>query len=237
MSALPFDRSFQEKVLHAEELISKTLSEAVRPCFTTSFQAEGMVVLDLIREFKPDIPVLFIDTGYHFDEVLEYRDTMSKQWRLNLVNLVPEQTVAEQERIHGALYTFAPDQCCAARKVQPLFKALERYTDWFTGLRRKQSTSRANLQTIETFALPTGTQLQKINPLAEWTTREVWAYADERKIPLLPLYDEGYSSIGCKPCTSLPSDADPRSGRWGGSKLECGIHIQPAPKPAVESFV
>ena len=76
--------------------------------------------------------------------------------------------------------------------------------------------------------LPSGTQLQKINPLADWTTREVWTYAAERKIPLLPLYDEGYSRLGCKPCTSLPSDAaDPRSGRWGGQKLECGIHIQP----------
>ena len=235
MSALPFDRQFQEKVLQAEELISRSLSATPRPCLTTSFQAEGMVVLDLVREFSPDIPVLFLDTGYHFDEVLEYRDTMARKWRLNLVNIVPAQSVAEQERIHGALYTFAPDQCCAARKVQPLFAALESYTAWFTGLRRKQSTSRANLQETELFALPSGTELQKVNPLAHWTTREVWAYATEKNIPLLPLYEEGYSSIGCKPCTSLPSDAaDPRSGRWGGQKVECGIHIQPAPKSAAE---
>jgi phosphoadenosine phosphosulfate reductase len=235
MSALPFDRSFQEKVLQAEELISRSLKETARPCFTTSFQAEGMVVLDLIREFMPDIPVLFLDTGYHFAEVLAYRDKMAKEWKLNLINILPTETVAEQERVHGALYRFAPDQCCAARKVQPLFGALERYTAWFTGLRRKQSSSRANLQEIEPFTLPSGTELQKINPLAQWSTREVWAYAAEKNISLLPLYDEGYSSIGCKPCTSLPSDAaDPRSGRWGGQKLECGIHIQAAPKPAAE---
>jgi phosphoadenosine phosphosulfate reductase len=96
-----------------------------------------------------------------------------------------------------------------------------------TGLRRQQSKSRANLQVEETFALPTGHTLAKLSPLAEWTTRDVWHYAGVHDISLLPLYEQGYTSIGCAPCTSLPFDPDdPRSGRWSGRKLECGIHVQ-----------
>jgi phosphoadenosine phosphosulfate reductase len=98
---------------------------------------------------------------------------------------------------------------------------------WVTGLRRQQSKSRANLQAEETFTLPGGKVLSKLSPLADWTTRDVWYYAETHGIPLLPLYEKGYTSIGCAPCTSLPFDPDdPRSGRWSGQKLECGIHIQ-----------
>jgi len=96
-------------------------------------------------------------------------------------------------------------------------------------LRREQSPSRANLQEVETFRLPTGRNLVKVSPLATWTLRDVWQYAREWDIPLMPLYERGYTSIGCEPCTRLPDDpANPRSGRWGGKKLECGIHVQPA---------
>jgi phosphoadenosine phosphosulfate reductase len=112
--------------------------------------------------------------------------------------------------------------------VGPLFSALEGYDAWFTGLRREQSPSRATLEPVEDFRLPSGQHLAKISPLAMWTTKEVWAYAVAHDIPLLPLYDAGFSSIGCEPCTTVPLDPlNPRSGRWGGQKLECGIHIQP----------
>jgi phosphoadenosine phosphosulfate reductase len=137
--------------------------------------------------------------------------------------------VAEQEAEFGILNQTAPDRCCALRKVGPLFAALDPFGLWFTGLRRQQAKTRANLQPVETFTLPTGRQLLKLSPLADWHTREVWQYAERHSIPLLPLYDLGYSSIGCEPCTSLPLSAgDPRSGRWGGNKIECGIHIQPS---------
>lgn len=196
-------------------------------CVTSSFQAEDMVVLHLVREFLPGVPVIFLETGYHFPETLEYRDRMTTAWDLNLINVFPEQTVPEQESRFGILHQTAPDQCCKLRKVGPLFRALEPYRIWVTGLRREQSKSRANLQPEEIFTLPSGHALEKLNPLAEWTTRDVWHYAEEHSIPLLPLYQLGYSSIGCAPCTSLPSDPnDPRSGRWNGQKLECGIHIQ-----------
>ena len=186
-----------------------------------------MVVLRLVLNLVPDVPVLFLDTGYHFKETYEYRDRMAADWKLNLVNLLPQQTVAEQESQFGILNQTAPDRCCGLRKVGPLFAALEDYRLWFTGLRREQAKSRAQLQVVDTFALPTGHTLQKISPLTDWTTRDVWYAAESLHIPLLPLYEQGYSSIGCEPCTSLPTDpGDPRSGRWSGRKLECGIHIQ-----------
>jgi phosphoadenosine phosphosulfate reductase len=135
--------------------------------------------------------------------------------------------VAEQESAFGILYQSAPDRCCGMRKVEPLFRSLAPYDVWVTGLRRQQSKSRANLQPEEAFTLPSGHILSKLSPLAEWTTRDVWYYAEAHGIPLLPLYEKGYTSIGCAPCTSLPFDpGDPRSGRWSGQKLECGIHIQ-----------
>lgn len=222
---------FEAKFEAADRLVGEFLSAGERACVTCSFQAEDMIVLHIVRRYLRDVRVLFLDTGYHFRELYEYRDMMQKQWSLNLINLLPKQTVAEQESQFGRLYESAPDRCCAARKVGPLFAALEDYRTWFTGLRREQSKSRATLQAVDGFTLPTGTQLQKISPLADWSTREVWAYAEAHQIPLVSLYDRGYSSIGCEPCTSLPFDAsDPRSGRWGGQKLECGIHIQPVPE-------
>ena len=111
--------------------------------------------------------------------------------------------------------------------MEPLFSALEGYDTWFTALRRDQSASRANLQEIEPFRLPSGKSIRRVAPLAAWTARDVWRYAKANDIPLLPLYELGYTSIGCEPCTTLPLDpGNPRSGRWQGEKLECGIHIE-----------
>jgi phosphoadenosine phosphosulfate reductase len=211
----------------ARELIREALSEADEAaCVTSSFQAECMVVTHLVTQERPEIPVLFLDTGYHFPETYAYRDRIAAEWKLNLINLLPAQTVAEQEAEFGILYQSAPDRCCGMRKVKPLFTALEGYEVWFTGLRREQSPTRANLQASDVFRLPSGKELLKISPLATWQNREVWAYLKEFGIPPLPLYHEGYTSIGCAPCTTRPASPDDlRSGRWGGHKLECGIHI------------
>ena len=222
--------SLQEKITTARTLVHQQIASANREdiCVTSSFQAEDMVVVHLVRESFGDVPVIFLDTGYHFSETYEYRDRLAHEWNLNLVNVLPALTVAEQESQFGILNQTAPDRCCGMRKVGPLFASLEPYRLWFTGLRREQAKTRANLQPVDAFTLPTGKQLQKISPLADWTTRDVWQYAGEYDIPLLPLYDKGYTSIGCEPCTSLPFDPDdPRSGRWGGRKQECGIHVQP----------
>jgi phosphoadenosine phosphosulfate reductase len=238
MSTVPLVSTLlDQKIADAVGLVQDQLRGSEHEaCVTSSFQAEDVVVLHLVREVAAEIPVLFLDTGYHFAATYEYRDRMAAAWGLNLKNILPRQTVAEQEAEFGVLNQTAPDRCCGLRKVGPLFNALESYGVWFTGLRREQAKTRANLQAIERFTLPSGKQLRKLSPLADWHTRDVWQYAERYEIPLLPLYELGYSSIGCEPCTSLPSSADdPRSGRWGGAKVECGIHIQPDQAHAEES--
>ena len=218
----------EEKISNAERLVAdelRAVSEDV--CVTNSFQAEDMVVLDMVRRILPEVPVVFLDTGYHFAEVYAYRDRMATEWGMKLMNLVPDLSVTEQEAQFGILNQTEPSKCCGMRKVKPLFAALDGYRLWFTGLRREQAKSRAALQAVEDFSLPTGKAIRKISPLTEWTAKDVWQYARVHEIPLLSLYDKGYSSIGCEPCTSLPLDPnDPRSGRWGGQKQECGIHVQ-----------
>ena len=215
-----------EKLAEARTAINEALASSSSACLTCSFQAEDMVVLALLRERAPDIPVLFLETGYHFAETYQYRDEMTARYGLNLINVIPKQTVAEQESEFGILYRTAPDRCCKMRKVEPLFSSLEAYDTWFTGLRRVQSPTRANLAVRDVFPLPSGKKIPKVSPLASWTDKDVWTFAREREIPLLPLYEKGYTSIGCEPCTLLPIDPQNlRSGRWAGRKVECGIHI------------
>jgi phosphoadenosine phosphosulfate reductase len=217
-----------EKTREAREVVGRMLARSGAPCVTSSFQSEDMVVVHMILAESPDIPVLFLETGYHFPETLAYRDQMARTWKLNLVNLEAQHSVAEQEAQFGILNQTAPDKCCQLRKVEPLFAGLAAYEVWFTGLRREQSPTRANLQPVEPFKLPGGKTLERVSPVYDWTRRDVWEYMQANHIPEHPLYDQGYTSIGCAPCTVVPVDPnDPRSGRWQGKgKLECGIHIQ-----------
>lgn len=209
----------------AEVLMDHVLADSARTCITCSFQAEDMVVLHMLRRRIPDVAVLFLDTGYHFAETYAYRDRMAAAWNLNVLNLIPATTVQEQERAFGVLHQTDPGRCCQLRKVQPLMQALEAFDIWFTGLRREQSPTRKDLKKLEQHRLASGRALAKVSVLADWKWAEVREYTDRHKIELLPLYHMGYPSIGCEPCTSVPTTgADPRSGRWGGKKLECGIH-------------
>jgi phosphoadenosine phosphosulfate reductase len=206
----------------ASQLIASQLATQDQACITCSFQAEDVAVLHMLLRIAPAIPVLFLDTVHHFAQTYAYRDELAARWHLKLVNL------RAAEPAPGLWQTSSTDACCARHKVGPLFSALEGYNLWVTGLRRQQSASRANLEEVEPFRLPSGRHITKLSPLAAWTTKDVWQYAKAHDIPLLPLYELGYTSIGCEPCTSLPPDPnDPRSGRWSGQKLECGIHIQP----------
>ena len=205
----------------AADLIAEQLKDAKTPAITSSFQAECVVLTDLLRQVRPDIPVLFLETFHHFAQTLAYRDEMTKRYNLNLTILK-----AAQPKI-GLWQTEGTKACCDVHKVGPLFSALDNHDVWFTALHRDQSPSRANLKEVEPFKLPSGNHIRKIAPLAGWTMRDVWHYAKQHDIPLLSLYELGYTSIGCEPCTSLPPDPnDPRSGRWQGQKLECGIHIE-----------
>ncbi|HET6929270.1 MAG TPA: phosphoadenylyl-sulfate reductase [Candidatus Acidoferrum sp.] len=213
--------------LNPEEVLNTVLGAypGQSICLTCSFQAEDMIVLDLVRKRIPSIPVLFLETGYHFAQTYEYRDRMAREWSLNLVNVIPRNTVEQQETEFGILHRTDPTRCCQLRKVDPLLEALESYEIWFTGLRREQSPTRKNLKKIEEHRLPTGKTLLKVSILADWTWGQVWEYTGKHQLSYLPQYDQGYLSIGCEPCTAIPEDpANPRSGRWGGKKLECGIH-------------
>jgi phosphoadenosine phosphosulfate reductase len=213
--------------LAPEQVLDNVLSaqESARVCLTSSFQAEDMVVLHLLRKRIPDVPVLFLDTGYHFAQTYEYRDRLAKEWSLHLVNVLPTRSVAQQESEFGVLYQTDPTRCCQLRKVEPLLRSLEPFDVWFTGLRREQSPTRKNLKKVELHRLPAGKTLWKVSLLADWNWEQVWTYMAANGISHLPQYDEGYLSIGCQPCTALPADPNnPRSGRWGGTKLECGIH-------------
>jgi len=230
MGAIEIQEQVKTKLVDVRAALAREITGRQDVCLTCSFQAEDVLLVKLAIELDPDIAILFLDTGYHFRETYEYRDRIVSEWRLNLINLLPEKTVAEQEAEHGLLYQSAPDQCCKLRKVEPLFKAVAGYRVWITGLRREQAKSRAALEESAMFTLPGGKQVLKLAPLAAWTTRDVWYACEGLSIPLLPLYAQGYSSIGCEPCTSLPLNPDdPRSGRWAGRKVECGIHIQAAP--------
>jgi phosphoadenosine phosphosulfate reductase len=215
------NRESQTPEQGAREVIEHALIDAQAPCITSSFQAECVVLTHMLLERRRDIPVLFLDTFHHFPQTLAYRDELSERWGLTLINL------RAQEPSVGLWKVESTEACCRRHKVEPLFSALEGYDTWFTALRRDQSPSRANLQEIEPFRVPSGKDIRRVAPIAGWTARDVWRYAKDHDIPLLPLYELGYTSIGCEPCTELPPDPDnPRSGRWQGQKLECGIHIQ-----------
>jgi phosphoadenosine phosphosulfate reductase len=169
--------------------------------------------------------VIFLDTGYHFAETLGTRDWITGVLPITLINVTPRQTVAEQDAVHGAqLHDRDPDLCCSLRKVRPLAEALTGYVAWGSGVRRDESPSRAATRIVD-FDAKRG--MLKINPLAAWTQDDVDAYVARYQIPVNPLAELGFASIGCAPCTRAVSPGeDPRAGRWAGStKTECGIHL------------
>jgi phosphoadenosine phosphosulfate reductase len=172
----------------------------------------------------PGIDVLFLDTGYHFAETIGTRDAVSAVYPVNVVNVTPPTTVAEQDTELGPkLYARNPDLCCYLRKVVPLEQSLEPYDAWITGVRREETDARTDTGVVQWDARR---EMVKVNPIVEWTQDEVDAYITERGVLVNPLVYDGYPSIGCRTCTAqVAPGADPRSGRWAGSaKTECGIH-------------
>jgi phosphoadenosine phosphosulfate reductase len=182
------------------------------------------VLVDMAAKVRPGVPVLFLDTGYHFVETIGTRDAVESVYDIRVLNVTPEHTVAEQDELLGKdLFARDPAECCRLRKVAPLGKALRGYSAWVTGLRRVEAPTRANAAMI---SFDEAFKLVKINPLAAWTDQDMQDYIDEYDVLVNPLVYEGYPSIGCAPCTAKPAEgADPRSGRWQGlAKTECGLH-------------
>ncbi|MBU1253557.1 MAG: phosphoadenylyl-sulfate reductase [Alphaproteobacteria bacterium] len=200
----------------------------------SSFGAESAVLLHLLSQIDPGIPVLFLETGKHFPETLAYRDALVERLGLtNLVNLHPELDELEKRDENGLRWSFDPDGCCEIRKVRPLAKALVGYDATFTGRKAFQSSTRAQLPRFEIDTSDAQGRL-KINPLIDWNAERIAGWFAEHDLPRHPLVERGYPSIGCSPCTGkVAPGEDPRSGRWKGwDKVECGIH-----KPGEEPFL
>lgn len=211
-----------------EQILGWAYATIDRIAVATSFQASGMVILHMTRALRPDVPVLFLDTGFHFPETLEFRHRIADMWGLEIVDLRGEHGSAKrQTEIYGPqLYKRDPDKCCFINKVEPLQKALENYDGWISGLRRDQSPLRATTPIVEAQMLPSGNEVLKIHPLAHWTREDVNRYVNEHDVPTHPLLEMGFPSIGCFPCTrAVKTGEAERAGRWDGiAKTECGIH-------------
>lgn len=189
----------------------------------SSFGAESAVLLHLVGKIRPDVPVIFLDTGKHFPETIAYRDALARQIGLtNIINVTPDPLDIAARDANGLRWSYDPDGCCALRKVAPLAKALLPYDAHISGRKAFQSSSRANLPRFEV----DGDGRMKVNPLVDWDKAALDAYAAAHALPPHPLVAQGYLSIGCAPCTSIVKPGeDPRSGRWAGwDKVECGIH-------------
>jgi phosphoadenosine phosphosulfate reductase len=192
--------------------------------YVVASNMQDAVLVAMAAKVRPGVDVLFLDTGYHFAETIGTRDAVEAVYGVNVVNVTPEKTVAEQDQLLGKdLFASDAAACCRMRKVEPLGKALKGYSAWVTGIRRIEAPTRANAPLIS-FDKAFG--LVKINPIAAWSDEEMQAYIDANDVLVNPLVHEGYPSIGCLPCTAKPVEgADPRSGRWAGqSKTECGLH-------------
>ncbi len=207
-----------------EEMLEVLLRENMLgdAAIVSSFGAESAVLLHLIGSIDPSVPVIFLETGKHFPETLAYRDTLVRKIGLTgLRNVMPDPDLLAKKDETGLRWSYDPDGCCEIRKVLPLKAALAPFDAQFTGRKGFQSKTRAGLPRFE---IEEGRL--KVNPLADWDKARIEAYMAEHDLPVHPLVEQGYPSIGCAPCTSkvLPGE-DPRSGRWKGwDKVECGIH-------------
>jgi len=194
--------------------------------YVVASNMQDAVLIDMAAKVRPGVDVLFLDTGYHFAETIGTRDAVSEVYDVNVINVTPEHSVAEQDALLGKnLFARDPNECCRLRKVAPLGKALQGYSAWVTGLRRVEAPTRANAPVVS-FDAAFG--LVKINPLATWTDQDIQEYIEANNVLVNPLVFDGYPSIGCAPCTAKPVEgADPRSGRWqGNGKIECGLHSE-----------
>jgi phosphoadenosine phosphosulfate reductase len=191
---------------------------------SSSFQTQSLPLLHLIAQICPTMPVIFLDTGFHFPETLAYRDELQARLGLNVIIARPVIEKSQLITTYGeGLYRCDPDLCCYINKVEPMRRALTGFEAWISGVRRDQTNHRQSLTVLE--SQPNGPL--KIYPMLNWTRAQVQAYIDRHQLPPHPLTTAGYRSIGCVPCTRpvLPG-ADERSGRWtGNDKKECGLHL------------
>lgn len=208
-----------------EAVLAWAFATFPRIAISTAFGPEGCALVAMAAALKPDIKVFTIDTDFLFAESIELREKFAAKYRIALEVVRGRVSIDEQNRRYGLdLWQRDSDSCCALRKVEPTERALHGLDAWIAGLRRDQSKTRAAIDIVEYYERPEG-PLYKVNPLLHWTRKDTWDYLLKHDIPYNPLLDQGYKSIGCRPCTQpVGAEDDERAGRWGGQKAECGIH-------------
>lgn len=218
--------------LDTEGILERAWSDfGPRLAMSSSFQTQSVPLLYMVSRVIPELPILFLDTGYHFPETLQFRDRLVEQWGLNVRTLRPLESGASSAlRRDLEPYQQDPDLCCHVRKVEPLRRAMTDYNAMISGIRRDQTRVRAEAATLET-----RNGKGRVHPMLDWTESDVWNYISDHDLPVHPLYHQGYTSIGCAPCTRpVQIEGDTRSGRWAGKlKTECGLHL-PAPDRSSE---
>ncbi len=229
--ALDLDAVNRELEGAAPATILRWAWDTFRPhvMLTCSLQHDGVVLAHMLQGIAPQVPVVFINTGFHFPETLAYRDELDRRFGIRLVELHPIMPREEFARRHGLdLYARDPDLCCHINKVEPLKRHLPGVRAWINGRRRDQASTRAGIRIVEAFQ----GDLHKVNPMASWSSRDTFYYMDRHGIPTHPLFDKGYASIGCAPCTRpVVAGENERDGRWAGTgKVECGLHTFLEPK-------
>jgi phosphoadenosine phosphosulfate reductase len=228
--AVSIEGTLLQKIKYGIATIQKAVSEYPNVAVACSFGKDSLVVLHLALQVKPDIEVFTVLTPMTPKETFEYKDQMEKLWNLNLKIYMSERKPIED------LWMSDPDKCCEIFKVEPTKRAIRNLNAWITGLRRTEGRTRTDYETFE----PCGsaltripgkqipTSLMKVNPILDWTELDIWRYIAINKIPINPIYNRGYRSLGCEPCTRLVKDTEPeRAGRWKGTSKcggECGIH-------------
>jgi len=192
---------------------------------SSSFQTQSTPLLHMVSQVKPDLPIYFLDTGYHFWETLMFREQIAAEWNLNVIDLYRDARwdVFARQRTR-TLPVEDPNLCCYLHKVQPMQTALKNVKVWITGIRRDQTSVRSQARILEIQE----DGLLKVNPLLNWARVDVERYIEEHHLPAHPLYGKGYRSVGCAPCTiAIGVNDDERSGRWAGrGKTECGLHTE-----------
>ncbi|MDW3208561.1 MAG: phosphoadenylyl-sulfate reductase [Reichenbachiella sp.] len=205
--------------------IIKYQEEGKKLFTTSSFQTHSIVLLHLLSRIDKSIPVYCLNTGFLFPETMAYKDQLAEEFGLNMIEIKPDVPKSLQKDSEGKLlFASDPDRCCYYNKVQPMDRLLSDYDIWINGIRRDQNANRAKMKVEEKSKFDS----VRFHPMLEWTNKMIFDYIREYKLPKHPLESQGYSSIGCEPCTRKPSlEMMEREARWYGmNKTECGLHTE-----------
>jgi phosphoadenosine phosphosulfate reductase len=213
----------EAQIKYVEQKLNEYEKKGLKVFASSSFQTHSIPMLHIISQINPQIPVTFLDTGFHFPETLAFRDQIADQLGIKIVNLKSYMTkFAQRDASKKLLFASDPDYCCYLNKTLPMEIMLVEYDIWITGVRKDQSSTRKKFS----FEVPGPHDTTRFHPMLEWNSKMIYEYRTKFNLPEHPLEQFGYFSIGCGPCTRKQMD-DGRDGRWSGmKKTECGLHTE-----------